>query len=220
MEQKNFIELIYRIIDERTKFLRTFSGKVMDVNDTEQKGRILCQIPELGWTTNESGAWCYPTQDNSLITPKIGDWVRVGFLAGKPERPYYMGIMSEIEAMNPTNYDGASNSQVIYESNDNTTYVKHDENAKTFSIVDSNGNEIQMGITATDLINTLLHLGSATASEPFMLGNVVDAWFTAIIAVFNGHTHDGVTVGGASTGTPSATFTPPVNHLSNKIFGE
>lgn len=208
MEQKNLLELINKLIDSRTKFLRTYSGKVVDVNDTEQKGRVLVLIYELGWDSNEKGAWCYPTQDNALVTPQLNDYVRVGFLAGKPERPYYMGIMSELEGMNPTNYQD-NNSQILFESNSNSDYIKYDELLQRIDIV----------------VGLLMYLGSTSATEPFVLGTTLDTWITGTLkTIFDAHIHTTTaTVGLGAPGVispPTAPLTAPSNHLSTKIFGE
>ena len=140
MERNDLVELFNKMIDQRTKYLRFYVGKVLDTNDPLKKGRVLVAIPDLGWNTNQEGAWAWPTKINSAVTPKVDESVRVGFMNGRPEKPFFLGLANEIEEMLPVDFDGLDTTNIIYQSKDDDTRIKYDESAKEFTYEDSHGN--------------------------------------------------------------------------------
>lgn len=244
---KNYIE---KIIIENTKYLRTYSGKVFNDVDDEKKGRIKCTILELGWDDEAKAVWCSPNDKNSLITPQKDDWVRVRFMNGDINRAYYTGIMNEMADMLPAEYeskdsqiifeahdgthikyDETAKEFIFEDSNGNKTlfsqegFTVEDTNGNKdifdsngIKREDANGNVIEMKSGSIDLTGTLINLLNAT--EPFVLGNVLDTWIlNTLLIIFNAHTHSGVQAGGSSTSTPSSPLTAPTNYLSTDIKG-
>jgi len=138
------IGMIEKLILDNTRFFVPRLGQVTQVNDELQKGRILVNIPSLGWDTDDKGAWCYPKDKQSLITPNVGDWVIVEFIDGDRDYPIYSGIANQMKDMLPLIYDGKHTSQVIFEDKEQSTYVLYDEEAKEFIIEDSHGNKITL----------------------------------------------------------------------------
>lgn len=208
MEKRNLRELLTAIIAEQTTYLQTYEGKIVDIIDAEKKGRVLCLIPALGWDTNDLGAWCYPSDKNALVEPQVNDWVRVGFMYGERERPFYFGVMTEIEGMLPKEF--STGTDVLYESNDGNNYIKHA--GGTF-----------------DLVGSLLNLLGAT--ESFVLGDTAkteldkdQTLMQTLQTAISGWTpvpNDGgaalKTALAAYLGLPQASYT---NILSTKIKGE
>ena len=173
MEQKNLIEILKRIILEETKYLRHYVGKIADINDPANKGRVLVLIDGLGWSTNDNGAWCYPAGTNSVITPQINDYVIVIFMYGNPNMPYYIGMANAIQGMYPQDFDNKPSTCIIFESNDNKTYIKYDDQQKMVEIKDSNNNSIQLKLGEIDIAGTKINLLSA--SESFVKGDTLSA---------------------------------------------
>lgn len=153
---KTTLEIIERIISEKTKYLRTYTGKVVDLddaNDTNKPiGLVKCWIYELGWTNNDKAVWCSPNDKNSLLSPKKDDFVRIGFMNGDPSRPYYSGIIIELKDMLPDNYEDHKD-QLIFESTDGRLYIKYNEEDKEYILEDDDGNKTTInedGITEED----------------------------------------------------------------------
>lgn len=107
--------LIQDIIIRETRFLKHYIGEVKNNIDPLAMGRILVTIDELGWSTPDIGAWCYPRDKNSLTTPAIGDWVEVYFIDGDVDRPVYLGVANEIAEMTPKTFDGMPTTHVLFE---------------------------------------------------------------------------------------------------------
>lgn len=121
--QDRFVDIITKIVLEVTKFSVPRLGKVSKIKDPESKGRILVHIPSLNWLTDDVGAWCYPIDKKSIVTPAIGDYVIVQFIDGNMDYPVYTGIDQKMKNMIPKNYSD-ENTQVIAESRDGTTAIK------------------------------------------------------------------------------------------------
>lgn len=187
-------------------------GQVSKIDDETSSGRILVLIPVLGWDTDNLGAWCFPKDKKSLITPKVGDYVYVEFIDGDRNQPVYSGIANGMKDMLPKNYDGKPTTQIIFEDNSGKAYVKYDEKEKEFLISDSSGNKVS-------LKDGVLKIFSGT--ESFLKGDTFDAWVTsALVNAFNLHVHSGVTTGPGFSGIPATPRVGPSNHLSTTIKGE
>ena len=62
--EKDILSLIRKIIHKDTIYLRHWRGKVLDDQDSLNKGRVKVSIPELGWEPGmhlgSDGIWCWP----------------------------------------------------------------------------------------------------------------------------------------------------------------
>lgn len=88
-------------------------GKVVDRDD--DTGRVLVQVPSLGWDTNDKGAWCFPTENKALKVPEINDYVLVEWVDQNPDIPIYRGIPGDIKDQIPENYDGDPKNNILFE---------------------------------------------------------------------------------------------------------
>jgi len=79
--------IIRWIIEQETVYLRHYIGQVFSNDDSEKKGRVLVNVPELGWFTQAEAAWCWPRQLHGLTVPIPGEWVEVYFINGNRNRP-------------------------------------------------------------------------------------------------------------------------------------
>lgn len=140
-------EIVEDIITLRLRYLKTYTGKVVELDDAtdsnkeDKIGRVKCIVYELGWTDNDVAPWCYPNDKNSLISPKVDDYVRINFMDDNIDRPYYSGIIGELEDMIPDNYED-HNDQVLFESTDKKLYIKYNEEDKEYIFEHENGNKI------------------------------------------------------------------------------
>lgn len=140
----DLMKMIQKIILDTTKFNVPRIGKVSQVVDPINKGRVLVQIPSLGWTTDEQGAWSFPKQVNGLVIPRVGDFVIIEFIDGNMDLPVYSGVAMNMKDMLPKNYDPTGQSQLIYESQDGKDFVKVDELLREIIINFSTGLGIRL----------------------------------------------------------------------------
>jgi uncharacterized protein involved in type VI secretion and phage assembly len=88
------------LVVELTEFVRNryfgkYRGLVRDVNDPENLGRVVAQVPEV--YGEENSPWALPSvpfagQNHGLVVlPEVGDGVWVEFEAGDPSRPIWTG---------------------------------------------------------------------------------------------------------------------------------
>lgn len=214
---KKAVDLIY----DNFRYFVPRIGEVLDVNDTLKKGRVLVAVPSLGWNTKDQGAWCFPKEKKSIKTPAVGDFVLIEWIDADRDLPIYSAIASNIADMLPKNYDGNATTDVLYENNDGTTYVKYDSLTKEFIFEDENGNKMAFKPAIIELDGTLFKMFGGT--EAFLNGTTFDSWLTnTLLNIFNSHTHQYTPGTGTptQTGSPTPPLTGPSGHLSTKITGE
>lgn len=78
------------------KYYGIYQGIVTNINDTEKRGRIKCQIPDVLGGDTES-AWCDPMipvaydYGGDFCIPEKNEAVWLMFIAGDPNRPVWLG---------------------------------------------------------------------------------------------------------------------------------
>lgn len=169
------ITMITKIIKDTTRYNVPRLGKIAKTDDPLKRGRILVHIPSLGWDTDDKGAWCYPKDKNSLVTPKKDMYVLVEFVDGDRDLPIYSGIATQMKNMLPANYDGNKETQIVFESNNQGVLIKALESAKellvqavTKAVLSGGGLEIEL--TATGIV---LKSGDATLWKPCIIPNCI-----------------------------------------------
>lgn len=79
----------------RNRYFGKYRGLVRDVDDPENLGRIVAQVPEI--YEEEDSPWALPSvpfagQDHGLVVlPEVNDGVWIEFEAGDPSRPIWTG---------------------------------------------------------------------------------------------------------------------------------
>lgn len=193
--EEGILGMIREIVQEETVYLKHYNAEIADNNDPLMKGRVKVLVYELGFTDPGSAIWANPRQNNSMIIPRIGQWVEVYFINGDPGNPVYLPLASEVAEGLPQSYDGQIGNNLIFESPISATNnIKFDNNAQ------------------------LLTLLSGTQS--FVLGENLMTWINNLInTTFNTHTHLS-----SAPGNPSSPPTPlgvaPTNILSMNIKGK
>lgn len=202
MDTKWLREQIIKIIAEETKYLKTYTGKVIDVDDDEDRGRIKCYVMELYWVDGDSAVWIEPRYIRSMLKIKKDDYVQIGFTNGDRTRPYYFGKCNELKDMPCPSYDG--DLQVLFESNDGDlletyndedkelilTLKKDDNNSTTITknkdgiiIEDCNGNKYtndKDGIIKEDCNSNIETWDSNGITKEDANGNKVEMTSTGI----------------------------------------
>lgn len=165
--------IINSIIDHQVKFLIPREGQVKDLNDPEKLGRVLIQVPSLGWDTNNKAAWCHGTDKNLLSTVKVDDYVIIQFVDGNRDFPICIGKSNRIKGMLPNNYDGKPTTHVLFESPANKIMMKYDEEADLLQIGKSDFREsarkddtVQVTLSGTDVQALAVALLTTTAFVP------------------------------------------------------
>lgn len=151
---------IESLVVELTEFMRSryfgkYRGLVRDVNDPENLGRIVAQVPEI--YGEEDSPWALPSvpfagQNHGLVVlPEVGDGVWIEFEAGDPSRPIWTGCWwASGEIPSP----GAAETRVLVTSGGHKVIL--DDDGKKLQLLHSGGAEITM--TDTDIT---LKIGSA-----------------------------------------------------------
>ena len=80
---------------QRGRYFGKYRGLVQDVDDPENMGRIVAQVPEV--YGEEYSPWALPSvpfagqNHGFVVLPEVGDGVWVEFEAGDPSRPIWTG---------------------------------------------------------------------------------------------------------------------------------
>ena len=209
-KQGDIIGMLRSIINEETRWLKHYQGKVLKNKDPDNKCRVLVSIPEKGWEDESMAFWAFPRDKHGLSVPDIGEFVEIYFMNGSPSRPVYMGISWEGFPTSPVkNFDGDPQHHVLFEDpKDSHGYIKYSQEKKLFDI---------SNLLAIDVSKKALTMLEGT--EPFVLGNVLKTLITKMLTFESSHTHICAAPGSASgTGLPAApTIT---DFLSKDIKGK
>jgi hypothetical protein len=133
MNERTLVEILRRLINQEIVYLRHYYGKIVDVNDPLELGRVKVEVPELGIDSG-IGMWCSSRSKTSLTTPKQEDWVEVYFMAGDRNKPVYIGEAMEMENMIPRNYKKKATSQIIFEDPQDKTHIAFDADLNEMEI--------------------------------------------------------------------------------------
>ena len=194
---QDLIGMLRELIQEETKWLRHYQGKVLKNQDPEGYNRVLVSIPELGWVDEKMAFWAFPRDKNGVSLPDVGANVEIYFMNGNPSRPVYLGLAWEGYNRSPVvkNFDGKPSTHILFEDpKSKDSYVKY-----------SGGSYKILGKDLTLLEGT----------EPFVLGTQLNTFLTTLVANIN------VALGTKLNGSGSTgTLTPPSGILSTTIKGK
>lgn len=182
--KKNVYENLLDIIYEATKYIKTYSGIVINNADPSLGGKVQVSIPELDWITPDVAPWCSPRlPPNQYSAPLIGTWVEVGFSSGDVDQPYFTSSAGNVARSIPLAYAGNPAQHIIFQSPvQKQAMVTFDDVAGLMSLISGAGG-----------INLM------AGTEPIVLGTQLMAFLTAIVGIFNNHSH----ITGA-VGTPTS----------------
>lgn len=171
--------IVESIVTPMFKYMIPRSGKVLDVNDPKNQGKVLVSVPAFGWDTNDKGIWCFPSDKKSLITPEIGEWVVIKWIDAKPELPVYEGIPSYIKDQIVSSYTGNPEEKILFENNTDNV-IKYLNGVLTFLIE----TEINLGDTGG---KEVARKEDATLSDS-ATDSTFWAWLTGFVGVFQAWT--------------------------------
>jgi hypothetical protein len=134
--------IVESIVTPMFKYMVPRSGKVLNVNDPKNQGKILVSIPAFGWDTEDKGIWCFPSDKKTMVVPEINEWVIVKWVDAKPELPIYEGIPSFIKDQIVSSYTGNTDEKILFENNTDNV-IKYLNGVLTFLIE----TEINLGDT-------------------------------------------------------------------------
>ena len=192
------------------KYYGIYQGIVTNINDTEKRGRIKCQIPDVLGGDTES-AWCDPMipvaydYGGDFCIPEKNEAVWLMFIAGDPNRPVWLGGWWQ-KKMSPMGNNYNPKGVRIINYADCTITMKD-------GIIN-----INVGAGVCDLEikhNKVTVKGDLTVEGSISAGSIravqgeygdgdITADSSAVIGGINfgSHRHGGVTSGGSTTGTP------------------
>ncbi len=208
----------------RARFYGKYRGVVTNVDDPEQRGRILAQVPDvlgLSETTWATPCTPYPgVGEGWFAIPAIGAGVWIEFEAGDPTRPIWTGGWfgpGEI----PRDEAGTSASPRLKVLRTSTGLILAlDDHGSTIALSDGNGNNLlkirmnegEVRVRAsTKVIVDAPHIElGALASHPLVFGDALLQYVNQLVTLFNSHMHPGQTAHGIPvTPTPPVPVLPP-----------
>ncbi len=130
--------IIEEIVRRETRFLRHYTGKVLDNQDPLGKGRVLVAIAEFGQSSEDEGPWTWPRYRGGQVTPERGEFVEVYFMAGDPGRPVYIGKMAEMKDSKVKGYEGP-HTRVLFSDETEDMRIVYDEDGKALRITGAKG---------------------------------------------------------------------------------
>lgn len=123
---------VLEVFSEETRFLKTYIGEVLENEDELTRGRCRISVPDLGWNTPAESPWMEPEYfGRGAMTPAVGDFVAVYFIAGDSNRPIYRSRLGEAKDTAPASYEGPD-SHILYEDED--VLIAYDSASKTVTI--------------------------------------------------------------------------------------
>lgn len=206
----------------RERFYGKFAGMVSDNRDPLKLGRLQAIVPEiLGEVTTGWAKPCVPyagPTSGFFSVPPVSAGVWIEFEAGDVSRPIWSGCFWGTGEL-PMKPPGSPSEPTthIWRTELGLTAVLDDQ-AQTMTLSDAAGlNKVEIsaltGIitvkAATQIVNAagvLLKEGSDSASHPGVLGDLLVAYLSQLVAIFNSHVHPGQLAAGVIPVTPS----PPV----------
>lgn len=216
--------------DGQPRFFGKYEGKVTDVADPLEIGRVRALVPEVLGEEVKTG-WALPCapfgggKDRGLLfLPQEGDTVWIEFAAGDLSRPIWAGafwgapesagqqddLSAETGSELPTSEGAkAGPGKSILRTKDGHRIVMDDEGEIVIIAHGKDKAEIRLNKQGEVIIKAeKIKLGSDGASEPLVLGNT-------FMQFFNTHTHP---TGVGPSGPPAAPMAP--TQLSKKGFTE
>ena len=128
---EDFLERLIRLENE-ARYQKTYTARVIDNAIGDGKLKLSCE--ELGWEDEFSFAEAAPHDSiGSRILPEIGDYIEIGFHAGKEEFPWWGKILAEINQKIPEQYTKETD-RILYEDRKTGDFVKYDAASKKYQI--------------------------------------------------------------------------------------
>ncbi len=127
----------------RSRYFGKYRGLVQDVNDPENMGRIVAQVPEV--YGDEDSPWALPVvpfagkQHGLVLLPEVDDGVWIEFEAGDPSRPIWTGCWWASGEMPAP---GGTATRVLVTSGGHKVIL--DDDGKKLQLLHSGGSEITM----------------------------------------------------------------------------
>jgi hypothetical protein len=203
------------------RFYGKYRGIVLLNVDPLNQGRLKAIVPEvLGFIPTTWALPCTPyagTLAGFFAIPQFGTGVWIEFEAGDPSRPVWSGCWWGA-AQIPVNEVGAPPTPPLAKifTTDLQLHFSMDDATQTITIADKllGGNKIMMNLALGTLVNSpsfvtlnapQIRLGAA-AFQHAVHGELLLAYLTTLMGIFNTHTHPGELAAGILPVTPA----PPV----------
>jgi hypothetical protein len=228
------VDLLGELTDEDLKDLKRrkfglYRGIVRDVADTENLGRVRLEVPEVwgGGRLSNWASYCSAFGGGGAgfyLLPRPGDGVWVLFERGEPTKPVWIGFWFNSQDKRPEPggketrvLRSKAGHRIVFGDEEGKEYVEIQDKAGGFIRIDSEGDEI-----VVEAGKSLL-LGSASATEPLVLGKAFKTFFNQFVTMFNNlgltfdtHTHIGNM--GAPTSPPTAPFGQSQQQMADDVL--
>ncbi len=116
IQNNELLGLIQKAANLNNRYAVPYLGRVTSLEDPDGLNRVVVQIPDLGWNTNETAAKCSIVDTKGYTVPRLDDYVIVQFIAGDRNLPIILGVANNMKNMIPVVY--SSGTDVLYSQND------------------------------------------------------------------------------------------------------
>jgi hypothetical protein len=116
IQNSELLGLIQQAANLNRRYTVPYLGRVTSLEDPDGLNRVIVQIPDLGWNTNESAAKCSIVETKGYTVPRLDDYVIVQFIAGNRDLPIILGVANNMKNMIPGEYE--SGKDVLYSQPD------------------------------------------------------------------------------------------------------
>ena len=174
--KRELYDLLVKIVERETRYLRAYVGKVLSTDDDQQKGRVLAVVAGLGWVGQDKAAWCWPRDKHGISVPAVGEYVEVSFLNGDGNWPFYRGLAGEVAGMVPAAYAGDPALHVLFQDPATGDSIQYDERTGRIAVLGNGDNLVTYSALA--------------------------AVFSSLATWLNAHVHTGGTISGLTGPVP------------------
>ena len=145
---KDEYSTLLKTMREELKYYVPYEGQVLSTTDSTNTGMLQCSVPYLGRLTQDQAIWCKSEFPAGIYrVPKVGAWVKIYFMGGDRNRPYWGPLIAGFQNNNPQNMK-SNQINALYEDANNTFYIKHDTQGNTVTV---EGDNCTVKVTAKEI---------------------------------------------------------------------
>lgn len=207
----------------RSRYYGKYRGIVRDVNDQENLGRIIAQVPEV-YGEDVDSPWALPalpysgTGTGVFTVPSPGAGVWIEFEAGDISRPIWTGCWwgrnelpkdnSGTMATPPLKIIRSEKGLMVTLNDDNQTITLSDENGRNMMIIKVQEGLIKIQGTFKVVVEAPQIELVENATHPVVFGDNLLQYLNQLVMLYQTHLHPGQLAAGFIPVTPMIPATP------------
>ncbi|MFQ5793433.1 MAG: phage baseplate assembly protein V [Candidatus Bipolaricaulia bacterium] len=206
-----------------SRYFGKYRGLVRDVDDPENLGRIIAQVPEV-YGEEVDSPWALPSipysgdGEGQFMIPPIGAGVWIEFEAGDVSRPIWSGCWWGGGELPKDNSGTAATPPLKIIRSEKGLMVTLDDGSQTITLSDEKGSnmltiKVQQGqITIQGAVKAVVEAPQIelveNAMHPVVFGDNLLQYLNLLVNLFNSHIHPGELAAGFIPVTPTTPVPP------------